>query len=104
MTTYDTLVSLIVDDSALVRMCTKYDIDTRLTPDIFKNVNNKVNLLSDMLPVVVVLHATFNQQGSASASTTSAGFGALTNNIRENENMTAHQTCMRESAEKILEM
>jgi len=104
MTTCDTLVTLLVDDSALARMCTKYDADTKFTPDIFKKVNNKVNLLSDMLPVVVVLHSTFNQQGSVSASTTSSGFGALTNTICENEKMTVHQTRMRESAEKILEM
>jgi len=67
-------------------------------------VNDKVKLLSDMLPAVALLRAAFNQQGSTSASTKSAAFRALTNSIRENEGMTVHQTRMRESAEKILEM
>jgi len=57
-----------------------------------------------MLPAVALLRVAFNQQGSTPASTTSAAFGALTNSIRENESMTAHQTRMRKSAEKILEM
>jgi len=85
-------------------MCTKYDRDTRLAPDIFMKVNDKVKLLPDMLPAVALLRAAFNPQGSTSASTTSAAFRALTNGIRENEGMTAHQTRMCESAEKILEM
>jgi len=67
-------------------------------------VNDKVKLLPDMLPAVVLLCAAFSQQGSTSASTTSAAFRALTNDIRENESMAAHQTRMRESAEKILEV
>jgi len=67
-------------------------------------VNDKVKLLPDMLPAVALLHVAFNQQCSTSASTTSAAFRALANGIRENESMTAHQTRMRESAEKILKM
>jgi len=100
----DALATLHVGDSALARMCTKYDRDTRLAPDIFMKVNDKVKLLPDMLSAVALLCAAFNQQGFTSASTTSAAFGALTNSIRENESMTAHQTRMRKSAEKILEM
>jgi len=104
MTPCDAFATLRVDDSALARMCTKYDRDTRLVPDIFMKVNDKIKLLPDILPAVALLHVAFNQQGSTSASTTSAAFGALTNSIRENENKTAHQTRMRESTEKILEM
>jgi len=77
--------------------------DTRFASDIFIKIKDKVKLLPDMLPAVALLREAFNQQGSTSASTTSA-FGALTNGMRENESMTAHQTRMRESAEKILEM
>jgi len=104
MTPCDALSTLLVGDTALARVCTKYDRDTKLAPDIFKNVNDKVKLLPDMLPAVALLRAAFNQQGSTSASSTSSAFRALTNGIRENESMTAHQTRMREFAEKILEM
>jgi len=105
MAPYDALATLRDGDSALARMCTKYDRDTlRLAPDIFMKVNDKVKLLPDMLPAVALLHAAFNQQDSTSASITSVAFRALTNGTRENESMTAHQTCMRESAEKILQM
>jgi len=38
----DALATLRVVDSALARMCTKYDRDTRLAPDIFMKVNDKV--------------------------------------------------------------
>jgi len=92
MSPCDALATLRVGDSALARMCTKYDRDTRLAPDIFIKVNDKVKLLPDMLPAVALLREAFNQQGSTSASTTSAAFGALTNGMRENESMTAHQT------------
>jgi len=104
MSSCDALTTLRVGNSALARLCTKHDRDTRLAPDIFMKVNDKFKLLPDMLPAVVLLRVAFNQQGFTSASTTSAAFGALTNSIYENEKMTAHQTRMRESAEKILEM
>ena len=89
MTPCDALSTLLVGDTALARVCTKYDRDTKLAPDIFKNVNDKVKLLPDMLPAVALLRAAFNQQGSTSASSTSSAFRALTNGIRENESMTA---------------
>jgi len=104
MAPFDTLATLRVGNSALAQMCTKYDKDTRLAPDVFMKVDGKVKMLPDMLPAVALLRAAFDQQGSTSASTTSAAFAALTNGIQEDESMTAHLTRLRESAEKILEM
>jgi len=86
----DALATLRVGDSALARVCTKYDRDTRLAPDIFMKVNDKVKLLPELLPAVALLRAAFNQQVSTSASTTSGAFRALANGIRENESLSMH--------------
>ena len=53
---------------------------------------------------MAIIHAALDTQGSTSAATTTAAFGALTNGIRSDESMTAHQTRMREATLKITAM
>jgi len=65
-------------------------------------VDNKLKLLPHKLPVVAIIRAALNT--STSAATTTAAFSALTNGIRANESMTAHQTQMREATVKITAM
>ena len=97
MAPFDTLATLRVGNSALARMCIKYDKDTRLAANVFKTVEGKVELMPDMLPAVALLRAAFDQQGSTSASTTSAVLAALTNGVQEDESMTGHLTRLHES-------
>ena len=90
-------------------MCTAYELDGLcVVPEqigcIVDVVDNKLKLLPHKLTVVVIIRAALDTQGSTSAATTTAAFGALTNGIRANESMTAHQTRMHEATAKITAM
>jgi len=105
----DTLTHLRAGDSPLARMCTAYESDgLYVVPGqpgcIFNVVDNKLKLLPHKLPVVMIIRAALDTQGSTSAAMTTATFGALTNGIRAIESMTAHQTRMREATVKITAM
>ena len=105
----DTLTHLCAGESPLVRTCTAYESDGLcVVPGqlgcILNVVDNKLKLLPHKLTVVVIIRATLDTQGSTSAATKTAVFGALTNGIRANESMTAHQTRMREATVKIMAM
>jgi len=80
------------------------DAFTRQPGCIFNVVDNKLKLLSHKLPVVAIIRAALDTQGSTSEATMTAAFSALTNGIRANESMTAHQTGMREATVKITAM
>jgi len=103
---WDTLTHLRTGDSPLARMCTAYESNGLcIVPGqpgcISDVVDNKLKLLAHKLPVVAIICAALDTRGSTSAATTTAAFGALTNGIRANASITAHQTCMREATVKI---
>jgi len=106
---WDTLTHLRAGDSPLACMCTGYKSDGLCVMPgqpgcIFNVVDNKLKLLPHKLPVVGIIRAALDTQGSTSAATVTAVFNALTNGIRANESMTAHQTQMREATVKITAM
>ena len=71
---------------------------------IFNVVDGKLKLLPHKLPVMVIIRAGVDTQGSTSVATTTAAFGALKTGIRSDESMTSHQTRMREATLKITVM
>jgi len=71
---------------------------------ILNVVDNKLKLLPHKRPVVMIICADLDTQGSTSEATTTAAFRALTNGIRANESMTSYQTSMCEATVKIAAM
>ena len=109
MKPWDTLSHLRAGDSLLARMCKAYETDGLCVMQgqpgcIFNVVDCKLKLLPHKLPVVMIIHAALDTQGSTSAATMTAVFGALTNGIHSDESMTAYQTRLREATLKITVM
>jgi len=109
MRSWDALTHLRAGNSPLARMCMAYESDGLCVVSgqprcIFNVVNNMLQLLSYKLPVVAKTSAALDTQGFTSTAMIMAVFGALTNGIRANESMTAHQTRVCEATVKITAM
>ena len=104
MAPIETITALRVGDTPLAKMCSNYEKDTCLDPNIFEMVASKSTLMPWTLPVVAFFRAAANAQGSTSVANTTNAFTALSSGVNRNESVTAHQDRLRKAVNDIEDM
>jgi len=105
MAPIETITALRVGDTPLAKMCSNYEKDTCLDPNIFEMVASKSTLMPWTLPVVAFFRAAANAQGSTSvANTLLIAFTTLSSSVNRNESVTAHQDRLRKAVNDIEDM